>query len=264
MFRIGTSSYILPDEILPNVRYLAPQVDDVELVLFETDEYGSNLPDESLRCHLKALATAHDLTYTVHLPLDLRFGSEGEPFSMSLRKADRAIAATSDLDPFAYVVHLDGRDLLDGKGDGQDLLRWQAQAARALEIVCRWLPEPDRLSIENLERWDPEAFAPIVDSMPVSRTIDVGHLWLEGVDPLAHIRRWIGRTRVVHMHGIAARDHAALTHVPPEKLDPVVAFLADHFSGVVTLEVFNEADFHSSLAALRESLERTEAGDQHD
>ena len=45
MFRIGTTSYVIPDDILPNVEYLASRVDDVQLVLFETDEYGSNLPD---------------------------------------------------------------------------------------------------------------------------------------------------------------------------------------------------------------------------
>jgi hypothetical protein len=38
MFRIGTTSYIIPAGIVPNVAYLAPQVDDVELVMFETDE----------------------------------------------------------------------------------------------------------------------------------------------------------------------------------------------------------------------------------
>ena len=53
MFRIGATSYIIPADILPNVEYLAPQVDDVELVLFETDEYGSNLPDAVLRNRLQ-------------------------------------------------------------------------------------------------------------------------------------------------------------------------------------------------------------------
>ena len=45
MFRIGTTSYIIPAQISPNVEYLAPRVDHVQLVLFEMDEYGSNLPD---------------------------------------------------------------------------------------------------------------------------------------------------------------------------------------------------------------------------
>ena len=37
-FRIGTTSYIIPDDILPNVRFLAGRVKDVELVLFDIDE----------------------------------------------------------------------------------------------------------------------------------------------------------------------------------------------------------------------------------
>jgi len=43
-FRIGTTSYIIPDEIIPNVRFLAARVEDVELVLFEADEGMNNLP----------------------------------------------------------------------------------------------------------------------------------------------------------------------------------------------------------------------------
>jgi sugar phosphate isomerase/epimerase len=292
MFRIGTTSYIIPADILPNVEFLAPRVDDVELVLFETDEYGSNLPDAGLCGRLNELAAAHGLTFTVHLPLDLRLGDGGEETHISLIKARRVIEATAALRPYAYTVHLDGRALpqpwritpplrvggrnegafpslagrgsgercsphLQGEGPGERwLARWQANARRALEVVCGWLDESARLCVENLERWDPEAFAPIVEALPISRTIDIGHLWLQGADPLAHLARWVDRARVVHIHGIAARDHASLAHVPADRLDPVIAFLAGRFSGVLTLEVFNQADLESSQAALAASLAR--------
>ena len=125
MFRIGTTSYIIPADIRPNVEYLAPLVDDVELVLFEADEYGSNLPDAALCRRLNEIALAHDLTYTVHLPLDLRLGDEGALGHISLAKAERVIAATHDLAPFAYVVHLDGRPLMAaGRLDGRTRLSW--------------------------------------------------------------------------------------------------------------------------------------------
>jgi sugar phosphate isomerase/epimerase len=263
MFRIGATSYTIPDDILPNVEFLAPRVDDVQLVLFETDEYGSNLPDAALCERLNELAAAHDLTFTVHLPLDLRLGDGGADTHVSLVKACRVIEATRALSPYAYTLHLDGRALLElnrsGTEDGA-LARWRENARRALEIVCGWLDEPERLCVENLERWDPEAFAPLVETLPVSRTIDIGHLWLQGADPLAHLARWLGRTRVVHIHGIAARDHASLAHVPARQLDPVVAVLVARFSGVVTLEVFNEADLASSQAALVASVGRVEDG----
>lgn len=41
--QIGTTSYIYPDDIIPNVRKLVNLVDDIELVLFEGKDY-SNLP----------------------------------------------------------------------------------------------------------------------------------------------------------------------------------------------------------------------------
>ena len=44
LFRFGTTSYIIPADILSNVRYLAGKVRDVELVLFEIDGGPSNLP----------------------------------------------------------------------------------------------------------------------------------------------------------------------------------------------------------------------------
>ncbi len=259
MFRIGTTSYIIPADILPNVEFLAARVDDVELVLFETDEYGSNLPDAALRVRLNELAAAHGLTYTVHLPLDLRLGDGSEETDISLVKAQRVIEATRTLNPFAYTLHLDGRLLFESPSV-RELAQWQERSRRALEIVCGWLDEPERLCVENLERWDPEAFAPIVQALPVSRTIDIGHLWLQGADPLDHLAAWVDRARVIHLHGIAERDHASLAHVPSGRLDPVIAFLAERFSGVLTLEVFNEADLASSQAALAAAISRTGRG----
>ena len=75
-FRIGTTSYIIPDEIIPNVRYLAGLVDDIELVLFEVDDGPNNLPDAAAIKELQSLAARHQLTYTVHLPLDLQLAGE--------------------------------------------------------------------------------------------------------------------------------------------------------------------------------------------
>ncbi len=253
MFRIGSTSYVIPDDIVPNVEFLAPLVDDVQLVLFETDEFGSNLPDAGQIARLKELARDHGLTYTVHLPLDLRLGDDGGEGDISLVKARRVIEVTRGLEPHAYTLHLDGRCLLS-EPDREVVVRWQEASGRALELVSDWLDEPERLGIENLEAWDPEAFAPLVDRLPVGRTIDVGHLWLQGVDPIGHLERWIHRTRVVHLHGIADRDHSSLSHVPAEDLDRVTAFLMENFCGVVTLEVFNLPDLTSSLDVLAGSM----------
>ena len=266
MFRIGATSYIIPDDILPNVEFLAPQVDDIELVLFETDEYGSNLPDAALCARLNELAAHHSLTYTVHLPLDLRLSDGGEETHISFVKARRVIEATRALRPFAYTLHLDGCALIaeelpgacEAPGNWRALTHWQDNARRALELVCGGLDEPERLCIENVERWNPEAFAPVVEALLVSRTIDIGHLWLQGADPLEHLARWVERARssicTASPSATTPRWHTFLLSS---------SIRSSHswsraFSGVVTLEVFNEADLASSQAALVASVGRVE------
>jgi sugar phosphate isomerase/epimerase len=86
-FRLGTTSYIIPDEILPNARYLADKVRDIELILFEVDDGPNNLPSPALIDELLEIAQKHDMTYTIHLPLDLKLGDDGSERDQSLVKA---------------------------------------------------------------------------------------------------------------------------------------------------------------------------------
>src|SRR5688572_28636533 len=123
MYRLGTTSYILPADILPNARYLAGRVRDIELVLFEVDEGPNNLPTPEVVAELAVLGQAQDLTYTIHLPLDLRLGAGGDEGHVSLAKARRVIDCTRGLDPWAYVLHLDGRDVVNGAGSAA-LAEW--------------------------------------------------------------------------------------------------------------------------------------------
>lgn len=255
MFRIGTTSYVVPDDMLANATHLAPLVDDVELVLFDTADYGSNFPDPDLCACLADLASQHSLTYTVHLPLDLRPADDGSLDHASLRQARRAIESTQVLSPYAYIAHLDGTPLFHDNTEAT-LAAWRERSFLALDAVACWLDDPALLCLENVERWDPEAFAPLLDALPISRCIDVGHLWLEHSDPMAVLPRWLDRARVVHLHGMADRDHSSLARVPAALVDPVVDALRRQFSGVVTLEVFDQDDLRTSLEALAASLER--------
>ena len=133
-FWLGSTSYVYPADILPNVRRLAPLVDDVELVLFQVDS-RSHLPSPAVIAELSKLAEAHKLSYTVHLPLDLRLaaGDDGWRYS-SIDKARRVIQCTRPLAPWAYVVHLDGIGIASDPGPAT-LTRWRDQAARSLELI---------------------------------------------------------------------------------------------------------------------------------
>jgi sugar phosphate isomerase/epimerase len=252
-FRLGTTSYILPDDILPNARYLAGRVRDIELVLFEVDDGPNNLPSAAVVHELAALGAAMDLSYTVHLPLDLRLSAEGDTTHPSMIKAQRVMDCTRGLNPWAYVLHLDGRDVKDGAGPAA-IAQWQDATVRALEIAAGWAGGAEKLAVENLEHYPIDFILPLIERVPVARCVDIGHLWLDGYDPLPYLAAALPRTRVIHLHGLAERDHKSLGHMPPEKLNPVVSALArGGYSGVLTLEVFGQADFESSVAALEEA-----------
>ncbi len=257
-FRLGTSSYIIPDDILPNARYLAGKIRDIELVLFEVDDGPNNLPSQEVLDELGKLASVFDLTFTVHLPLDLKLAEDGSTRDASLIKAKRVIDTTRQLNPWAYVLHLDGREVRHAT-DPDVLRRWQDQAVRALEVVAEWAGGPEKLAVENLEGYPPDFNQPVLDRIPVSRCVDVGHLWLDGVPVLPYLEKALPRTRVIHMHGIAERDHSSISHVPPAELDAVLRKLVADYRGVLTLEIFSEADFLSSLPAIQSSLERISA-----
>jgi sugar phosphate isomerase/epimerase len=254
-FRIGSTSYVYPDDILPNARALAPIVDDIELVLFEVDEGdaagASNLPTRHDIAELRTIARDNGLSYTVHLPLNLRFGD-----AVAFDKARRAIQATRNLEPYAYVMHLDSRALVT-PGSADERSAWQRDAGQALAQVVSWVGDPRLVCVENLEGWDPEILTESVLDRDVSRCIDVGHLWVDHRDPLPHLRAHLDRTRVIHLHGIGTRDHQSLVHTPEPEVRRVIRFLLDRsYEGVVTLEVFGVEDFFSSREVLLRLLEQ--------
>ncbi len=249
-FRLGTTSYIIPADILPNLHYLAGKVQDVELVLFEVDDGPNNLPTPAQVDEMNALAREHGLTYTVHLPLDLRLTDDGSLRHVSLEKARRVIECTRALDPLAYVLHLDGKAVRDNPSP-EDYHRWLEQAETSLRQVGEWAGGLEKLAVENLEGYPLDFYEAVFERVPVSRCVDVGHLWLDGHDPLAYLRRALPRTRVIHIHGLAERDHRSLAFAAPGALRAVLNELIHaHYDGVLTIEVFSEEDFLTSLEAL--------------
>lgn len=247
LYRLGTTSCIVPDEILPNVQLLAGRVEDVELVIFELDDGRDNLLAPADVRELAAIGAASGLSYTVHLPLDLQLGAAGDPLHRSLEKAQSVIERTWPLDPWAYVLHLDGKE-------ADEYMAWVEQAANSLEICSKWVDDPRRLAVENLEGYPLDFLDPVLDRVPVSRCLDIGHLWLEGHDPVPFLRAHLDRVRVVHLHGVGTRDHQSLAHMEQGELAAVLAELeAAEFDGVLTLEVFSREDLGESMEALRQA-----------
>ncbi len=252
-FRLGTSSYIIPADILPNVEFLKDRVQDIELILFESDEY-SNLPNTDTIARLREAAVAHDLTYTVHFPLDANVGSADEAErTASVQKWIRVFNLMEAVCPRGYLVHFHA-DTSRRDPPSADIPRWQDQLHRSVqELLAAGLPA-DRLCVETLSY--PLRFAdPIIEEHNLSICLDVGHLVLSRQPVEETIRRYLPRTRIIHLHGVSGdQDHLGLGVLETSVLKQWLAWLdADGRAAerVLTLEVFSEAHFTDSMRALR-------------
>ncbi|MFA7294719.1 MAG: cobamide remodeling phosphodiesterase CbiR, partial [Candidatus Omnitrophota bacterium] len=130
-FRIGTTSYIYPDDILPNVHKLKGKVDDLELVLFEVNNIG-NIPMQKDLKELKHISNKWNLTYTVHLPLDINLGSAiAGKRKGSVEKAGMLIERLAILNPYAYILHLN----LSKRAEG-NIKPWQGRINQSLKDIA--------------------------------------------------------------------------------------------------------------------------------
>jgi sugar phosphate isomerase/epimerase len=260
-FRLGATSYIIEAGLVENARFLTPVVQDMQLVLFDLPGGPSNLPDPTVVTALAQLQAEQDFSYTIHLIADLPPLTTGAPRPLALDQAQDIILRTAPLQPWAYIAHLDGRTVRN-EHSSPHLAAWQKAILPSLARVAEWCGDPVRLAVENLEGYPPGFVQAPVLQAGVGRCVDVGHLWLDGHDPLPYLRQAQPQLRVVHLHGICCDaanpvDHQALHHLPPDRLDPIVAYLLEsRYRGVLTLEIFGLTDFIASLDALRASVLR--------
>ncbi|MDT9546882.1 MAG: TIM barrel protein [Chlorobium sp.] len=255
-FRFGTTSYIVPDEIIPNVEFLKDRVDDIELVLFESDEF-SNLPTTDDIGRLVDTADEHGLSYSIHLPLDAYLGhSERSERLKSVEKCRKIIELTRPLPVSAFVTHAEAAQGVDvnlfsedGVARFSDLFRQsinqllKSSEASAVEFA-----------VETLNY--PYAFIwPVVDELGLSVTLDVGHLELYGFPLDAHLKEYLHRTRVLHVHGVReGKDHNSLDWYPSSAMDTLLKALqaSPDPDRVFTMEIFSLDDFESSSALMHQ------------
>ena len=248
-YRIGTTSYIYPDDIIPNIYRLKDRVDDVELLLFESDD-DANIHSTKDIVELKRLSREFDLTYTPHLPLDLQFGGA----SKSIRDESVNIAASiidilSEIDPYCYILHLNITE-----DDKSDIPVWQKRSGDSIKsMLSRTKCESNSIALENLN-YPFEFLEDIIAEYDLSICIDIGHLIIAGNDVEEHLNRYIDSTRVIHLHGVdKERDHVSIRHIDKRLLMGISEILKEKkYGGVLTMEIFSEADFEESLTIVQQ------------
>jgi sugar phosphate isomerase/epimerase len=255
-FRVGVTSYVYPADILPNVERLAGRVDDIELVLFESEQ-TANLPSAEVVARLAELGHQHRLTYTVHFPTDRKLGSaDAAERAAHVDQMRRIITLLAPLPVHGYILHLEGI----GPGDSAArVAAWQRDVAAELPRLLADGPPPGLFCVESLN-YPFEWCAPLLDRFGLSVCADVGHVWRGGGDVPAFLRTWLPRARVIHLHGERdGRDHLPLTALAPGRLESFLEAVRG-FSGVVTLEVFEYDAARLSIERLSPCLTQTKAG----
>ncbi len=255
--RIGTTSYIIPDDILPNVRYLAPLVDDIELVLFES-EGEDNLPTKSVIQGLNELAQEHSLSYTVHFPLDVYPGSTDKRVRQrTLDTYLKILDLTQEIDPFGYILHLTPD--LYGHTPSLDIPAWLSCLDESLSNLLEKTSLDSKMFCAETLSYPFELVEPLVGKHKLAVTLDIGHVWMMGYDADKSCSSLLSNTRICHLHGVdeKAQDHQSLDKGNPLLIGKFLSSLVeqdeDGKERVLTLEVFNQHDFITSLSLLRES-----------
>lgn len=243
-FRLATTSFIYPAGYSDNVRRLAPWVDEIELLLFES----GHLPDSTEVYRLQMLADDQDISYNVHLPMDIRLGAvDTDQRHRSVSAVAQTIERVAPLAATTYTLHLTVDDMVQTSAD---LKAWHSYCMESLEDLMQRTAIPSRcLSVETLD-FNPQWLVDIVEPMDLSICIDIGHLLRFGYDLASVIDLFQQRTTAYHLHGVdGGKDHLSLARLETDAANTLIPVL-EHFCGTVSLEVFNQRHLSESLDTL--------------
>jgi sugar phosphate isomerase/epimerase len=248
-FRIGTTSFIDPDHILPNVRKIGRFFDEIELLIFESMP-ETVLPEKTEIAELARLSETLDVTYNIHLPTDV---SLTHPSPRARQHAAETIARVVDLcrplAPSTHTLHLE----MEGHDSAEKTDAWQASARDGLARLMRYVPNLEIFSVETLA-YPPDCLVPLLTAYDLRICLDLGHHFLYGYDLNHSVNLFRGRIALMHLHGVGPvghkiRDHAGLDLLGPDQLSQVMELLKQ-YQGTVSLEVFSRSALNRSLAVL--------------
>ena len=241
-FKIGTTSYIFPDHIVPNVRAIGPYVDEIELILFESK--AESLPTGKEIKMLETLSKDLDITYNIHLPLDVYLGSHDDTQRKeSIEILNAIFNLTAPLKPTTHTLHLEYDGLA---GDEEDRIRWKSNLFKSFEVLLSKGIDEKSISVETLSyplNWIDD----IIEAYDLKVCLDVGHLLLTNTPLSDTINRYCDRISIYHLHGVKeGMDHHSLNNLPKAVWYQLLDRLKK-FEGVVSIEVFSFDQLKKSL-----------------
>lgn len=253
-FRLGTTSFIVPDHIIPNVIRLGPFFDEIELLVFESFPLDV-LPSKADVKTLFSLAGDLNLTYNIHLPTDVSLSHES---SRKRQAAANTLLRVMDrfdpLTPATHTLHLEmSPNVIRDMGDPEKREGRLDNTREGLAVFLSGISDPSYISVETLDYPFPYVES-LIKEFHLSVCLDAGHQIRYGHDLLQTFETHRSRIPLIHLHGVDSsgpekKDHKALDLLSQEEILKIVRVL-ENFRGVVSLEVFNLENLTRSLSVL--------------
>ncbi len=245
-FKIGSTSFIYPDGYAQNVKMLAPYLDEIELLLFESA--SDSLPSNHEIKKLSLLSNEFDLSYNIHLPLDIFLGDKTPSIRHhAVETIIKIMELTAPLSPSTCTLHLPYNEADIEK---ERIKRWQERLYNSIEQLVATGINNEMISIETLA-YPLDWVEKIITSFNLSVCIDLGHLIVNRFDMEAVFNKYCKRTSTIHLHGVENhQDHLPLDRLSKRDMDIIVRILKQ-FSGTVSLEVFTYDHLKTSLQYLK-------------
>jgi len=254
LFRLGTTSFIVPDHIIPNVIKLGPFFDEIELLVFESDP-PDVLPSEEDVKTLLSLSRDLNLTYNIHLPTDVSLSDESaQKRQVAADTLLSIIDRFAPLNPSTYTLHLDmPQDIRQDMENKKKMEAWVNTTRNGLNALLSGIDDPGIISIETLD-YPFRYVEPLINEFHLSVCVDVGHQIRYGHDLLQTFNSHKSRSPIIHLHGVDCsgvkkRDHKALDALSEDEIRKIRKVL-ETFKGVVSLEVFDLENLNRSLLVL--------------
>ena len=245
-FKLATTSFIYPDDYIPNVIMLGSYFDEIELLLFESRDIESLFPN-SVIDELKVLSDDLDIGYNIHLPTDISI-STGDTRSQfdAIECYKKTIARMLPLAPSTFILHVSYEE-----PDAKDptVEKWRRKIRANLRQLLDGTVDGSMLAVETLD-YPMDFIEDIVKELNLSICMDVGHLILYGYDILDIFTKHSARISSIHLHGVEKnQDHLGLDHLSQRYISPIIEILRN-YRGILSIEVFSFRHLIPSLQIL--------------
>lgn len=233
------------------MRAVGPFVDEIELILFESNP--ESLPTGREVKTLETLSKDLDITYNIHLPLDVYLGSHDDTQRKeSIEILNAIFNHTAPLNPTTHTLHLEYNGLPD---DEENRKRWKSLLFMSFEDFRSEGISGESISIETLSyplNW----LNDIIEEFNLCVCMDVGHLLLTGISLSDMYKKYCDRISIYHVHGVkGGRDHQSVNHLSEATWNELLNMLK-RFQGVVSMEVFSLDHLSRSLNAFENHWNR--------